>query len=308
MPYVGRDAASFTTVVDVTVSDDLTVTDDATIGGALSVTGDISTAAQLGVGQTTTNAAIDIAAASKGAWSTGNVYNYPTGNAYINVQGTSGEHNWIGITGAYGATAGSASLMLQSNFNNTSQDAGNYISSEAQGTADSDLTIGKLVGGGSTSTRATKTEFMRIDNNGHITKPLQPAFQAIPASDQTNFAVNAAVTVVFGTEVFDVNADFASNTFTAPVTGKYQLNVKVRLENIDSANNSYHLSLDTSNRSYGYDFDPDFGQDNAIYTMSISTLADMDAGDTAIVRIVQASGTAQTDIATESYFSGFLAC
>ncbi|MDB4301066.1 hypothetical protein N9926_01155 [Flavobacteriaceae bacterium] len=39
MPYVGRDAASFTTVVDVTVSDDLTVTDDATIGGDLNVSG-----------------------------------------------------------------------------------------------------------------------------------------------------------------------------------------------------------------------------------------------------------------------------
>ena len=42
MPYVGRDAASFTTVVDVTVSDDLTVTDDATIGGTLGVTGKIT--------------------------------------------------------------------------------------------------------------------------------------------------------------------------------------------------------------------------------------------------------------------------
>ena len=41
MPYVGRDAASFTTVVDVTVSDDLTVTDDATIGGDLAVTGNV---------------------------------------------------------------------------------------------------------------------------------------------------------------------------------------------------------------------------------------------------------------------------
>ena len=39
MPYVGREANSFTTVVDVTVSDDLTVTDDATIGGDLNVSG-----------------------------------------------------------------------------------------------------------------------------------------------------------------------------------------------------------------------------------------------------------------------------
>jgi len=155
---------------------------------------------------------------------------------------------------------------------------------------------------------ATNKVAMNIDTTGAVTKPLQPAFQAIPASDQTNFAVNAAVVVVFGTEIFDQNADFASNTFTAPITGKYQLDVNVRLENIDSASTSYHLSLDTSNRGYTFDFDPDFGQDNALYTMSISTLADMDAGDTAIVRIVQASGTAQTDIGIESFFSGFLAC
>ena len=310
MPYVGRDAASFTTVVDVTVSDDLTVTDDATIGGALSVTGDISTAAQLGVGQTTTNAAIDIAAASKGAWSTGNVYNYPTGNAYINVQGTSGEHNWIGITGAYGATAGSASLMLQSNFNNTSQDAGNYISSEAQGTADSDLTIGKLVGGGSTSTRATKTEFMRIDNNGHITKPLQPAFLAQPASSQANFGADGNNdTIAFGTERFDQNADFASNTFTAPVTGKYQLSVNLYLTNIDSGANYYQLTLVTSNRNYFYAYDvSSTDSDPNRFAFQINVLADMDASDTASVGILQSGGTAQTDIAVESYFSGFLAC
>ena len=49
MPYVGRDAASFTTVVDVTVSDDLTVTDDATIGGDLAVTG-TTQSAQIGLG------------------------------------------------------------------------------------------------------------------------------------------------------------------------------------------------------------------------------------------------------------------
>jgi len=45
MPYVGREANSFTTVVDVTVSDDLTVTDDATIGGTALVTGVLTTTA-----------------------------------------------------------------------------------------------------------------------------------------------------------------------------------------------------------------------------------------------------------------------
>jgi len=55
MPYVGKNAASFTTVVDVTVSDDLTVTDDATIGGALSVTGTTTS-----TGKITADAGIDI--------------------------------------------------------------------------------------------------------------------------------------------------------------------------------------------------------------------------------------------------------
>ena len=39
-----------------------------------------------------------------------------------------------------------------------------------------------------------------------------------------------------------------------------------------------------------------------------SYFADMDASDTAYVRIYQAGGTAQTDIDAETHFSGFLAC
>ena len=54
MPYVGRDAASFTTVVDVTVSDDLTVTDDATIGGDLAITGATTVTGNVGIGITPT--------------------------------------------------------------------------------------------------------------------------------------------------------------------------------------------------------------------------------------------------------------
>jgi len=42
--------------------------------------------------------------------------------------------------------------------------------------------------------------------------------------------------------------------------------------------------------------------------MSISHIADMDASDTAKVQVVQSAGTQQTDIATESTFSGALIC
>jgi len=163
------------------------------------------------------------------------------------------------------------------------------------------LTIGKG------STLGTTTS-MVIDANGIITKPLQPAFYVKPASNQDNFAVSGDRTVVFGTEVYDVNADFASNTFTAPVTGKYQFNANITLSALDSAAASYYLEINTSNRNHRTIFDPDFGQDNVHWTMSLSVLADMDASDTATVTIYQGGGNAQTDVTTDAHFSGYLAC
>ena len=150
------------------------------------------------------------------------------------------------------------------------------------------------------------TQVMNIDSTGAVTKPLQPAFLVRPASTQNNFAVSSEVVVVFGTEVFDRNADFASNTFTAPVTGLYQFNASLRIEGVDSASSYYYIDIRTSNRDYQFIFDPDFGQDNAYFTMVVSCLADMDAGDTADVAILQGSGTQQTDIMIQSHFTGYL--
>ena len=155
------------------------------------------------------------------------------------------------------------------------------------------------------------TARMRIDSAGIVTKPYQPAF-LVGSSGITNLAVNAYVTVPWNvSEIFDIGSNFASNRFTAPVTGKYQLAVSLRVENLDSASQYYILQFTTSNRTYRIIFDPDFGQDSAFWDFGLSTLADMDAGDTATVEIHQASGTAQTDInasANWSFFSGYLVC
>ena len=150
------------------------------------------------------------------------------------------------------------------------------------------------------------TERMRIDSTGAVTKPFQPAFLVNPSSDQSNIAINTNVTVVFGTERFDNNSDFASNTFTAPVTGKYQMNVLIYYQNVDSAASFLQFKLVTSNVTYQCIFDPDFGQDAGYWCMQLSQLVDMDASDTASVVVVQSGGSAQTDIATPSYFSGYL--
>ena len=147
---------------------------------------------------------------------------------------------------------------------------------------------------------------LKIDANGHITKPLQPAFQVQPASNQLNVAENE--TIVFGTERFDQNGDFASNTFTAPVTGKYQFNIALRVDQIDLDANWVRVELVTSNLSYfPAIFDPGvLSSDPAHWNLSFSVLADMDANDTAHLVWGQSAGANTADIDTQSQFSGYL--
>ena len=149
---------------------------------------------------------------------------------------------------------------------------------------------------------------LSISNAGEITMPAQPAFLAESASNQTNLAINTTTDIVFGTERYDVGSNFASNTFTAPVTGKYQLSYMMYTTTMDSAATYVYFQITTSNRGYFVLIDPDFGQDAVYWTFTISMLADMDANDTAKVQWYQSGGTAQQDVLAGSYFSGFLAC
>ena len=155
------------------------------------------------------------------------------------------------------------------------------------------------------------TSHIIIDANGHITKPLQSAFNAHLSSQQNNIAVNTNVTIQFATERFDQNADYDNSTytFTAPVTGRYQLNATVYLMNVDTGASYYSLQLITSNDSYFATFSSNSFQYDADYLpFQISQLVDMDANDTAYVRVYQSNGSVQTDVNSNSFFSGFLAC
>ena len=162
---------------------------------------------------------------------------------------------------------------------------------------------------GATLENANAVGVQRIDDStGAVTMPEQPAFLATPASQQSNIAVDSIVTVVWGTEVFDQGGNFASNTFTAPVTGRYQFNAILYLTTIDSASSFYDMHLITSNRGYYVIIDPDQGQDQTYGHLHISILADMDVSDTAYIGVRQKTGDVQTDIAVESHFSGHLVC
>ena len=157
------------------------------------------------------------------------------------------------------------------------------------------------------------TTAMSFDANGIITKPLQPAFHVVKNANQENLANDGEVTITFEVAVYDQNSDFdlTNNRFVAPVTGKYFLTARVRLDALDTAPDYYVTKIVTSNRSYINIMNPDFTGDGSFHSQEITVLADMDASDTAILQVQQSGGTAQTDVPTSTsytYFTGFLAC
>ncbi len=147
---------------------------------------------------------------------------------------------------------------------------------------------------------------IKISADGEVVKPLQPSFQVKKSANQNNIGVSSYDTITFDTEVFDIGSNFASNTFTAPVTGKYHLTLNVRLDNVDTAASYYNIGINTSNRSYYQLFQPNHPSDVAYYVQTMTVIADMDANDTATCSVNQQYGTSQTDINTSTIFCGIL--
>ena len=73
--------------------------------------------------------------------------------------------------------------------------------------------------------RYNGTSTLKIDNAGHVTKPLQPYFLAYRSGNQAGFnsAGNYGAVVEYNAEIEDINGDFntSNGLFTAPVDGTY---------------------------------------------------------------------------------------
>ena len=185
----------------------------------------------------------------------------------------------------------------------------------ANGTSGTQVQQGQIVYEQNNSTMLLKTAnvtAMSIDGTGAVTKPLQPSFN-VNSATMNNLAINTTHTVQFNSERFDTNADFNTGTyqFTAPVTGKYQLQFQINIEGMDQDTSYYRFKLLTSNEDYNTTLvDPDlYDQDGTYHLVTYCILADMDANDTSSVAItVTNDGAAQADVSNRSVFSGFLAC
>ena len=148
------------------------------------------------------------------------------------------------------------------------------------------------------------TSHIVIDATGAITKPLQPAFLATMSANN-DVSTISATTIPFDTERFDQNADFNTGTytFTAPVTGRYQLNLGSMFQNATTGN--IFMSILTSNQTYEV-----LNNCGGTYEhIEVTALADMDSGDTAYARTETISDSDYRQYSgTYSYFSGHLVC
>ena len=151
---------------------------------------------------------------------------------------------------------------------------------------------------------------LSIDSTGAVTMPKQPAFLAKLAGNMNNIANSTWTTIEASTEIFDQNSDYNTSTytFTAPVTGKYQFNAMVRMENVDNNTDFQYVVFSTDNRVY-------YGLQSWRQTADVpqthhqlAILADMDANDTCRVRVYIANGHQASDIADTSIWSGHLVC
>jgi hypothetical protein len=167
--------------------------------------------------------------------------------------------------------------------------------------ANFDISSYKLVGnGGSTG--------ITISANGEVTMAAQPAVLAYNSAQDANVTGNNTVaTVDFNTEVFDQNSDFASDTFTAPVTGRYLISAAVRLSAYTASANDGHVRIVTSNRTY-YNINLSHSE-STTWVIQATVLADMDAADTCTIAAVvggEGSDVVEIDADLGTRFSAYL--
>ncbi len=177
--------------------------------------------------------------------------------------------------------------------------------------ADETTGIGGADGGQNIALITAGLQGLTQNSDASVNNALQPAFLFYNSATDSDVTGNeTAATVDFDTEVFDQGSDFATDTFTAPVTGRYSLTANIRFSGITAAADNVILNIITSNRTYRFSYNKT--NDIAIdMTFSGTVIADMDAADTVTVTLtVQGESGDVVDVfgsgAANTNFSGCL--
>lgn len=193
----------------------------------------------------------------------------------------------------------------------------NTVRAFAFGIDNSDSDILKINTTNSTTvTPSDGTNLWNMTVDGENTMPLQPAFMARLNTTETDVTGDSTIhKIIFDTSIYDQGgSDYGTGTgnFTAPVTGKYQLNTSVRA-NQPTTQTIDTLFMTTSNNQIQLaDFNGNtYKRTNGNWALSGGHVMDMDAADTANVNLQVQGAVLDVDIlggGSATFFSGSLIC
>lgn len=166
-----------------------------------------------------------------------------------------------------------------------------------------------IQGGAVTASKISST----IDNwvfAGTVTAPNNPGFFAFAGSTQANVTgAGEIVTVNFASETFDTNGNYLTNTFTAPVTGKYAVAYSLVVQDVGVSEFCDTYVQYGSVKTLGF-----YQESSSVRVqMSGQGILSLTAGDALTVKVYCTGGSTDVDILyvgrqsdQESYFSATL--
>jgi len=112
-------------------------------------------------------------------------------------------------------------------------------------------------------------------------------------------------TIAWNNEVFDQNNDFASNTFTAPISGRYLFTLTVFIQGLLVGHTSAQVYI-TANNQFLYisDVNPFAASVSGNLVINGSGIFNMTAGDTATAHVVVSGSTKVVDVQGSALTSG----
>ena len=210
------------------------------------------------------------------------------------------------INNMQNSTGNNASLIFSNDSGGRKKAAIAHIDTGSYGTGD---LVFALDGADSGALHLTNDEKMRINNDGIVTMPLQPAVitHNNASNNQSFSSADTYEIVTFNIETIDKNADYSPNTFTAPVDGTYYANANVLRTATSSGSITYDLAVyvNSSLTLYARHHGDNSGSNTS--TQNVTGLLDLDASDTVQVyaRVSDTKGQ-RYQSQTSTYFHVFL--
>ena len=232
------------------------------------------------------------------------VNNTAVGTEALGQLGATGARNTaLGYIAGNSLTGTDSSNIMIGNVGTAGDNNTIRIGTQGSGSSQQDTTF--VAGIYNTTPAGGNDGMVIIDSNGQLgsqaelVMPSNPAFLAYNSATDSNVTGDATVyTVDFDTEVYDQGGNFAADTFTAPVTGKFLLIGTISMTGLTAAHTNGQMRITTSNADY-YATTTNWGAgrtNNNSQQYSFSVVADMDALDTATVVVSISNGTKVVNI------------